>query len=162
MKRTTAAVLIAGTVLGMTGCGDVSAFLDETVDDTGRGRYGSRSTARAVKGRIGNHRGFRMTRRTDPRGRAGRTKLIIATDLHYLASDLTDRGAGFVHSMEHGDGKVTNYIWEITDAFVAEVLNEKPDGVMSAVICLIMERGPATWNWQKNLLRLRTPESLCW
>ena len=34
MKRTTAAVLIAGTVLGMTGCGDVSAFLDETVATT--------------------------------------------------------------------------------------------------------------------------------
>ncbi len=35
-----------------------------------------------------------------------------------------------MHSMEHGDGKVTNYIWEITDAFVEEVLNERPDAVI--------------------------------
>ena len=32
--------------------------------------------------------------------------------------------------MEYGDGKITNYIWEITDAFVAEVLDERPDGVI--------------------------------
>ena len=57
-------------------------------------------------------------------------RLIVATDIHYLAEELTDKGSGFTYAIEHGDGKVTNYIWEITDAFVAEVLTENPDGVI--------------------------------
>lgn len=132
MKRTTAAVLIAGAVLGMTGCGDVSAFLDETVATT----QAEEETATEVQ--PGPPKEESETIEAFPDDTEGQIieeepeglKLIIATDLHYLASDLTDRGVGFVHSMEHGDGKVTNYIWEITDAFVAEVLNEKPDGVI--------------------------------
>ena len=54
-------------------------------------------------------------------------KIIIATDMHYLARELTDMGSGFVDMVEHGDGKVTNYIWQIMDAFTEEVIQEKPD-----------------------------------
>lgn len=54
-------------------------------------------------------------------------KIIIATDMHYLAGELTDMGTGFIQMVQHGDGKVTNYIWEITEAFVQEVIQERPE-----------------------------------
>lgn len=38
------------------------------------------------------------------------------TDIHYLADSLTDKGEEFQYMVEHGDGKLTNYVWEITDA----------------------------------------------
>ena len=57
-------------------------------------------------------------------------RLIVATDIHFLAEELTDKESGFTYAVDHGDGKVTNYIWEITDAFISEVLNEQPDGVI--------------------------------
>lgn len=55
------------------------------------------------------------------------SKILIATDIHYLARELTDMGTGFVDMIQHGDGKVTNYIWEIMDAFTEEVIREKPE-----------------------------------
>ena len=63
-------------------------------------------------------------------GEGNGLRLIVATDIHYLAEELTDKGSGFTYAVEYGDGKVTNYIWEITDAFISEVLNERPDGVI--------------------------------
>lgn len=52
---------------------------------------------------------------------------VIATDIHYLAGDLTDGGSYFEHLVEHGDGKVVTYIEPITDAFLEEVKRQKPD-----------------------------------
>ena len=43
-------------------------------------------------------------------------KILIATDIHYLAKELTDGNPVFVQMVEHGDGKVTNYIQEIMEA----------------------------------------------
>ncbi|MEY8354442.1 metallophosphoesterase [Lachnospiraceae bacterium 54-53] len=57
-------------------------------------------------------------------------RIVIASDMHYLARDLTDFQTGFTYDVEHGDGKVMQYIWEITDAFVDEVKNERPDLVI--------------------------------
>ena len=54
-------------------------------------------------------------------------KIIVATDMHYLARELTDQGSEFVEMVEHGDGKVTNYIWQIVEAFTNEVIEEQPD-----------------------------------
>lgn len=58
------------------------------------------------------------------------SKIVLATDIHYLSRSLTDFGEGFTHHIEHGDGKVVNYIWEITDAFVDAVISEKPEVVI--------------------------------
>ena len=52
-------------------------------------------------------------------------EIIIASDIHYLAKELTDFGAGFEDKVNHGDGKVTTYVWEITDAFLDEVIKRK-------------------------------------
>ncbi|MEG0565339.1 MAG: metallophosphoesterase [Hungatella sp.] len=59
--------------------------------------------------------------------RIGSNRILLATDLHYLAQELTDGGDAFHHMVEHGDGKVVTYVCEIVDAFLAEVVKEKPD-----------------------------------
>lgn len=72
----------------------------------------------------------------------GGCKIIVATDMHYLARDLTDFQKGFQYSIDHGDGKVMQYIWEITDAFVEEVKKERPD--------LVILSGDLTYNGEKE------------
>ena len=56
--------------------------------------------------------------------------VITASDLHYLAPELTDHGEYFHRVMENGDGKVTEYCVEITDAFLAEVIRQKPEALI--------------------------------
>ncbi|MCC8027042.1 MAG: metallophosphoesterase [Clostridium sp.] len=57
----------------------------------------------------------------------GGKRIVIMTDIHYLASSLTDKGDMFQSMVEHGDGKLTNYVWEITDAALEEVQLLSPD-----------------------------------
>lgn len=57
-------------------------------------------------------------------------RLIIASDLHYLAEELTDGGEAFTYMVEHGDGKLANYVWEITDAFIGEVIEAQPQALI--------------------------------
>ncbi len=59
-------------------------------------------------------------------------KVVVATDIHYLARELTDLNSGFVDMAENGDGKMTNYIWQIVDAFTEEVIREQPDLLLLA------------------------------
>lgn len=56
--------------------------------------------------------------------------IITASDLHYIAPELTDHGAYFENMITNGDGKVMDYIDEIVDAFLAEVLAQKPDALI--------------------------------
>ena len=56
--------------------------------------------------------------------------LIVATDLHYIAPALTDHGAYFEEMIQNSDGKVVEYIDELTDAFLAEVIDRKPDALI--------------------------------
>lgn len=53
--------------------------------------------------------------------------IIVATDIHYLSPELTDGGTYFMESVANGDGKVVDYIEDITDAFFAELIQSKPD-----------------------------------
>lgn len=57
-------------------------------------------------------------------------RVITATDLHYLAPELTDHGEYFWRVMENADGKVTEYCEEITEAFLAEVIEEQPEALI--------------------------------
>lgn len=130
MKRRVTAVLASAAVLAVTSCSRLT-LTDETVatepaeqETTASVQTGPPKEELETIAPFPDKTEQEMPK--EPKG----LKLIIATDIHYLASDLTDRGTGFVHSMEHGDGKVTNYIWEITDAFIEEVLNERPDAVI--------------------------------
>ena len=49
----------------------------------------------------------------------GELELIAATDLHYLAPSLTDKGEFFTQMLAAADGKVTYYCEELVDAFLA-------------------------------------------
>lgn len=69
-------------------------------------------------------------------------KLIIATDLHYLAPELTDHGAYFQSVIENADGKAMEYCESITDAFVKQVIAQAPDGVILS--------GDLTFNGEKQ------------
>ena len=57
-------------------------------------------------------------------------QIIVATDLHYLAKELTDFGEAFEEKIHSDDGKVTDYVWEITDAFLDEVTEAKPQALV--------------------------------
>lgn len=56
--------------------------------------------------------------------------IILATDIHYFDSSLTDYGPRFQEMVEYGDGKVVTYIDEITDAFLEEVIQLRPNALI--------------------------------
>lgn len=58
--------------------------------------------------------------------------LCVAVDLHYIAPELTDNGAYFTRIVENGDGKAMLYCEEITDAFVSQIVAQKPDALVLA------------------------------
>lgn len=57
-------------------------------------------------------------------------RVIVATDLHYLAPELTDNGPFFRRLIEQGDGKVMAYSEELIEAFVQQVIERKPDALI--------------------------------
>ena len=69
-------------------------------------------------------------KQTETTGETGSWRVVVATDLHYLAPSLTDHGEIFRRVMEAGDGKVTEFCDEIADAFLEEVRVEKPDALI--------------------------------
>lgn len=56
--------------------------------------------------------------------------LIVATDLHYLAPELTDHGPFFEQLISHSDGKAMAYSEELVEAFVAQVISRQPDALI--------------------------------
>jgi len=56
--------------------------------------------------------------------------IILATDIHYFDPSLTDYGPRFQEMVEYGDGKVVIYIDEITDAFLEEVIQLRPNALI--------------------------------
>ena len=57
-------------------------------------------------------------------------RAVIASDLHYIAPELTDGGPGYQQILKNGDNKFMPYVEEITDAFLDEVLADPPDVVL--------------------------------
>ena len=57
----------------------------------------------------------------------GTVFMMTATDLHYLSPKLTDYGEAFTKMMARGDGKMSDYASQLTDAFLWKVTAEKPD-----------------------------------
>lgn len=67
--------------------------------------------------------------------------LFVATDLHYLAPELTDHGPCFERSITRADGKVMAYSEELIEAFAAQVIDRQPDVlVLSGDLSLNGER----------------------
>ncbi|MCI9147013.1 MAG: metallophosphoesterase [Hungatella sp.] len=59
-------------------------------------------------------------------------EIVIASDIHYLAKELTDFGSAFQEMAETEDGKMVSYVWEITDAFLEEVIERRPQVLILA------------------------------
>ena len=57
-------------------------------------------------------------------------RLVVATDLHFLPRSLVRDGAAFTDAYAAGDGKQINYIPELTDALVAELLADPPAALL--------------------------------
>ena len=57
-------------------------------------------------------------------------RLDVATDLHLITPALVQDGESFRAAYESGDGKQINYISQITDAFLAQVIAEKPNALI--------------------------------
>lgn len=51
-------------------------------------------------------------------------ELIIANDIHYISTSLLGDGEFFKNPTGRADGKVVHYITDITDAFIAEVIEK--------------------------------------
>lgn len=64
------------------------------------------------------------------RAAPGPLTVAVATDLHYVAPELTDGGAYFTRIVENGDGKAMAYCEEITDAFVEHIAGQSPDALL--------------------------------
>ena len=56
--------------------------------------------------------------------------IAVASDLHYIAPQLTDRGTLFSSVAGSNDGKLMLYTEEILDAFIARILEEMPDALI--------------------------------
>ncbi len=54
-------------------------------------------------------------------------RIAVATDWHYLAPELTDHGDYFEQVISEADGKVMAYMEELSEAFVAQIMEESPD-----------------------------------
>ncbi len=52
---------------------------------------------------------------------------IVATDIHYLASSLTDKGVAFQKYTNSGDGRQLIYIEEIVEALKFNVIEKQPE-----------------------------------
>ncbi|MCI8837740.1 MAG: metallophosphoesterase [Hungatella sp.] len=59
-------------------------------------------------------------------------EIVIASDIHYLAKELTDFGSAFEEMAETEDGKMVSYVWEITDAFLEQVIKRRPQVLILA------------------------------
>lgn len=70
-------------------------------------------------------------------------KVVIATDLHYLAEELAgNRGPSFMEMVQESDGRVLQYGWEVLDAFLEDMLEEKP--------ALVVLSGDLTLNGERE------------
>lgn len=52
--------------------------------------------------------------------------MAVASDLHYMSPTMTDFGEAFEWYTEWEDGKVVPYLDQITDAFLEEIVKQKP------------------------------------
>ena len=72
----------------------------------------------------------------------GQTKMVIATDIHHLASSLKDDGQALLNFVNSGDGKLLQYSDELLEVFVHDIQVQAPD--------LVVLSGDLTNNGEKE------------
>ncbi len=68
--------------------------------------------------------------------------IFEVTDIHYISNNINDKGEAFKKTLNRADGRETYYIEELTDAFVYEIQQKKPD--------LLIVSGDLTHNGEKE------------
>lgn len=68
-------------------------------------------------------------------------RIIVATDTHYLSSQINDGGQAFATMINNSDGKMVQYCDEIFSAFSEDVIAQKPD--------VLILSGDLTFNGEK-------------
>lgn len=58
--------------------------------------------------------------------------IVIAADPHFIAPELTDHGEYFENMINNADGKVTEYVDELTDAFLDQIVGMRPSALILA------------------------------
>ncbi len=71
----------------------------------------------------------------------GETRVMVVSDLHYLARELYEGSGLFLRALQGGDGKFTQYGDELLDALEKTVLRERPDALIVS--------GDLTFNGEK-------------
>ena len=68
-------------------------------------------------------------------------RLVLATDLHYQSASAGDGGEAFQLFVERSDGKVVQYLPQLLEAFIDEVIEERPSAlILSGDITMNGER----------------------
>ncbi len=57
-------------------------------------------------------------------------EIVVATDIHYYAKELTDFGMAFEDMALQQDGLLVTYVWEILDAFLDQIIERKPQALI--------------------------------
>lgn len=70
-----------------------------------------------------------------------KVKIVVASDLHYLAPDLQDHGKAFTEMMVVSDGRLTDHSEGLLDEFVEEMKRIRPD--------VLILTGDLTFNAEK-------------
>jgi 3',5'-cyclic AMP phosphodiesterase CpdA len=60
----------------------------------------------------------------------GEMRIALATDMHYLAPELTDNGAYFQKLLDGADGKITQHSDALMELFLQAAEAERPDAVV--------------------------------
>ena len=85
--------------------------------------------------------------KTTEREDSGACRVLVASDLHYLAPELGTQSPRFKESVENGDGKLSEHGDRIVEEFLSLVMAEKPDALVLA--------GDLTYNGERlSLVRL--------
>ena len=61
---------------------------------------------------------------------AGETRLMVVSDIHYLAKPLYEGSEAFLRALRAGDGKLTQYGDELLTALLGEVERLRPDALL--------------------------------
>ncbi|WP_238883935.1 metallophosphoesterase [Clostridium sp. YIM B02551] len=66
-------------------------------------------------------------KKVDPKIKRGEpVSIFVTSDIHYLPDSINDHGEAFQRFVSLGDGKQTDYIEQITDAFINDIKKSKP------------------------------------
>ncbi len=142
MKKRIALAVVFAVICVLAACSSKEPELENT---TAESSLPEETTVKATTAEPSSEEETTSDETTGPEVSEGGSRIIIASDTHYLARELTDFQSSFKYRVEHGDGKIMQYVWEITDAFIQEVKMEKPD--------LVILSGDLTYNgeWESHI-----------